>query len=97
MENKGGLGARRKPTKRRRSRGFAKAVKDYLFSDSYMYAALIDSPPTDSTLTPDVRSPRTAGEIPFLDFLGFLLLSTTLTWVSRGFSGIKFQTTKVIF
>ncbi|XP_038973672.1 uncharacterized protein LOC113461430 [Phoenix dactylifera] len=61
MEKEGGLGVRRKPTKRR-SRGFAKAVKDYLVSDSYMYAPLIDSPPLDSPPSPDVRSPPTAGQ-----------------------------------
>nr|XP_019703822.1 uncharacterized protein LOC109505494 [Elaeis guineensis] len=63
MEKEGGLGVRRKPTKRRSSRGFAKAVKDYLVSDSYMYAALIDSPTSDSPPLPDVRSPPTADQM----------------------------------
>ncbi|KAG1326499.1 hypothetical protein COCNU_01G004330 [Cocos nucifera] len=63
MEKEGGLVVRRKPTKKRRSRGFAKAVKDYLVSDSYMYATLIDPTPTDSPPLPDVRSPPTAEKV----------------------------------
>lgn len=42
------IGVRRKPAKPRSSKGLAKAVADYLASDCYMYAPLVDAPPSDS-------------------------------------------------
>ncbi|CAL9095288.1 unnamed protein product [Musa textilis] len=39
------LRVRRKPTKRRRRRGFAQAVVDYPASDCYIYAAVLDTLP----------------------------------------------------
>ncbi|KAH0466371.1 hypothetical protein IEQ34_006474 [Dendrobium chrysotoxum] len=44
MEKGIGQGLQRKSMKRRKSKGFAKALAQYLVSDSYMYAPLINSP-----------------------------------------------------
>ncbi|KAI0518761.1 hypothetical protein KFK09_006197 [Dendrobium nobile] len=44
MEKGIGQGLQRKSMKRRKSKGFAKALAEYLVSDSYMYAPLINSP-----------------------------------------------------
>lgn len=43
------IGVRRKLAKPRSSKGLAKAVADYLASDCYMYAHLVDAPPSDSS------------------------------------------------
>ncbi|XP_020587940.1 uncharacterized protein LOC110029821 isoform X2 [Phalaenopsis equestris] len=46
MEKGTGLGLQRKSMKRKKTKGFARALVDYLASDSYMYAPLIDSQPS---------------------------------------------------
>ncbi|URE08438.1 hypothetical protein MUK42_21923 [Musa troglodytarum] len=59
MEKDGQISVRKRPTKRRRSRGFVKAVADYLASDCYMYAPILDVPPPDLPLSSAARSPPT--------------------------------------
>ncbi|KAG6470934.1 hypothetical protein ZIOFF_072022 [Zingiber officinale] len=57
------IGVRRKPAKRRSSKGLAKAVADYLASDCYMYAPLVDAPPSDSS--PDsAAGPHSSADLP---------------------------------
>ncbi|KAH7674887.1 hypothetical protein IHE45_08G102200 [Dioscorea alata] len=65
MGKSGSMGARRKETKRGRRRtakGFANAVVDYLVSDSYFYAPLLEpmpvnpSPSGDKILSPTSNS-----------------------------------------
>ncbi|THU67359.1 hypothetical protein C4D60_Mb05t23830 [Musa balbisiana] len=51
------LRIRRKPTKRRRRRGFAQAVVDYTASDCYIYAAVLDPLPPDSSPSSAAPSP----------------------------------------
>ncbi|KAJ8484415.1 hypothetical protein OPV22_016900 [Ensete ventricosum] len=57
MEKDGQIRVRRRPTKRRRSRGFVKVVADYLASDCYMYAPLLDVPPPDFPPSSAASSP----------------------------------------
>ncbi|XP_065045100.1 uncharacterized protein LOC135677102 [Musa acuminata AAA Group] len=59
METDGQIRVRRRPTKRRRSRGFVKAVADYLASDCYMYAPILDVPPPDLPPSSAACSPPT--------------------------------------
>ncbi|WOK92124.1 hypothetical protein Cni_G00815 [Canna indica] len=61
MDKDGRIRVRRKPSKRRRSRGLAKAVADYLKSNCYMYAPLLESPPPDSSPSPAACSPSSTG------------------------------------
>lgn len=67
METDGQIRVRRRPTKRRRrSRGFVKAVADYLASDCYMYAPILDVPSPDLPPSSAACSPPTTGFIFFL-------------------------------
>ncbi|RWV98274.1 hypothetical protein GW17_00038888 [Ensete ventricosum] len=71
MEKDGQIRVRRRPTKRRRSRVFVKVVADYLASDCYMYAPLLDVPPPDFPPSSAASSPPATGLI----FSSFLPLS----------------------
>ncbi|XP_020264768.1 uncharacterized protein LOC109840510 [Asparagus officinalis] len=54
-----GVKKRRATSKRKKRRGFVKAVAEYLLSDSYMYAPLIDSPSKVSDPGPHPLTPTT--------------------------------------
>lgn len=81
MEKGNGQGLQRKSMKRRKSKGFARALAEYLVADSYMYAPLFNSPPSkppehqsstveEAAMDASARSPAIPGDFT-LDSLGF--------------------------